>query len=74
MNLDALGYTVFDDLARSFDDWLSQTPYWVVGLIVVVLGILFIVSVIKKLFVFAVVLGVAALVVCGFWFYSTSFV
>lgn len=73
MNTNALAYTVFDEMGRAFDDWLSRTPYWVIVLIISILAILLIIGLVKKLVVFTVVVGALALAVFGFWFYATNY-
>ena len=67
------GYTVFDDITSSFDEWLASTPYWVVLAVLGIIALFFIISLVKKFIVLAVVLAVIAVGVCGMWFYSANY-
>ncbi len=70
--LQGLAYSLVDQLFDTVSDWMSTTPYWVLILIAGVLIVLFILSLVKKLLVSSVLLGVLLVGICAVWFLSGS--
>jgi len=60
-------YTLLDEIWARATYFVTHTPFWVLLIITVFLFAIFIYGIVKKLVVFAVLVGLLIAIVCGIW-------
>lgn len=67
-----LSYTIFDQLLQQLEDWTVRTPYWVMGLLVVGLFVIFIWSMMRKFFLISGAILLVTAIMLTIWMVTGS--
>lgn len=67
-----LGYTIFDELMERLRSLMASTPYWVMGLLVLGLFVLFAWSMIRRFVILSGAILVATAIVLVIWIATGS--
>ena len=65
-----LSYTIFDQILQQLKDWTTNTPYWVMGLLVIGFFILFAWSMMRKLFLISGMILAITAIMLVIWIFT----